>query len=60
MSTIALADVIVYVEGGRVVDHGRHEELLARCSGYQRLVTAYAREAAERAAVEADEEEVSA
>ena len=28
----------------------------ARCEGYQRLVTAYAREAAERAAVAADEE----
>jgi ABC-type multidrug transport system fused ATPase/permease subunit len=60
MSTITLADDIVYVEGGRVVDHGTHETLLARCPGYQRLVTAYAREAAERAAVTADEEEVSA
>jgi ABC-type multidrug transport system fused ATPase/permease subunit len=60
MSTITLADDIVYVEGGRVVDHGRHDDLVARCSGYERLVTAYAREAAERAAVAADEEEVSA
>jgi ABC-type multidrug transport system fused ATPase/permease subunit len=60
MSTITLADDIVYVEAGRVVDHGPHAALLERCTGYQRLVTAYAREAAERAAVAADEEEVSA
>jgi ABC-type multidrug transport system fused ATPase/permease subunit len=56
MSTISLADEVIYVERGRVVDHGGHEELLGRCTGYQRLVTAYAREAAERAAVAADEE----
>jgi ABC-type multidrug transport system fused ATPase/permease subunit len=59
MSTITLADEIVYFEGGRVLDHGSHDELLARCEGYARLVTAYAREAAERAAVEADEEGVT-
>ena len=58
MSTITLADEIVYVEHGRVVDHGTHRELQERCEGYERLVTAYAREAAERAAVSADEEEV--
>ena len=57
MSTITLADDIVYVEAGRVVDHGTHEQLRERCEGYERLVTAYAREAAERAAVAADEEE---
>ena len=34
----------------------RHAELLARCEGYRDLVTAYAREAAERAAVAADED----
>ncbi|MEO7233934.1 MAG: ABC transporter ATP-binding protein [Lapillicoccus sp.] len=56
MATIALADDVVYLEEGRVVDHGTHTELLGRCIGYQRLVTAYAREAAERAAVAADEE----
>jgi ABC-type multidrug transport system fused ATPase/permease subunit len=60
MSTITLADDIVYVENGRVVDHGTHEQLRERCEGYERLVTAYAREAAERAAVAADEEEAVA
>jgi ABC-type multidrug transport system fused ATPase/permease subunit len=56
MSTIVLADDVIYLERGRVVDHGTHAELLDRCEGYERLVTAYAREAAERAAVAADEE----
>ncbi len=60
MSTITLADEIVYIEGGRVLDHGSHTELRGRCEGYERLVTAYAREAAERAAVAADEEEADA
>ncbi|HET7400078.1 MAG TPA: ABC transporter ATP-binding protein [Intrasporangium sp.] len=56
MATILLADEVVYVEEGRVADHGTHEQLVRRCAGYERLVTAYAREAAERAAIAADEE----
>jgi ABC-type multidrug transport system fused ATPase/permease subunit len=56
MATILLADEVVYLEGGRVVDHGSHEQLLGRCPGYERLVTAYAREAAEREAIAADAE----
>ncbi|MEU6710886.1 ABC transporter ATP-binding protein [Nonomuraea sp. NPDC046802] len=68
MATIALADEVVFLDHGRVVDRGPHEELLARCSGYRNLVTAYEREEAERAAIEApfdeeefgEEEEVSA
>ncbi|MEV1241078.1 ABC transporter ATP-binding protein [Nonomuraea sp. NPDC049750] len=68
MATIALADEIVYLDRGRVVDRGGHEELLERCEGYRNLVTAYEREEAERAAIEIDpieaasseEEEVSA
>ncbi len=56
MATILLADEVVYLEDGEVVDHGPHAELLGRCAGYERLVTAYAREAAERAAIAADEE----
>lgn len=72
MATIALADEVVYLDRGRVVDRGTHEELLGRCEGYRNLVTAYEREEAERAAIdvpasggevaagEAEEEEVSA
>lgn len=56
MATIQLADHIVYLEQGSVVDQGGHAELLARCTGYGDLVNAYAREAADRAAVAADEE----
>lgn len=56
MATILLADQIVYVEHGRVVDRGTHDELVVRCRGYANLVHAYAREAAERAAVARDEE----
>jgi len=56
MATILLADEVVYMEAGRVVDHGSHDQLLGRCVGYERLVTAYAREAAEREAIAAGEE----
>ena len=50
MSTIALADRVVYLEDGRVLDAGTHDELMGRCTGYERLVTAYSRDAAEREA----------
>ncbi|MFI6450649.1 ABC transporter ATP-binding protein [Streptosporangium amethystogenes] len=61
MATIALADEVVYLERGRVVDQGGHLELLARCEGYRNLVTAYERQEAEREALDAEqEEEVSA
>lgn len=50
MSTIALADEVIHLDAGRVVDIGTHEELLARDPGYRHLVTAYARQAEERAA----------
>jgi ATP-binding cassette, subfamily B, bacterial len=40
-ATIALADEVAYVEKGRVLDRGRHEDLLERSPGYRRLVTAY-------------------
>ena len=49
-ATIALADEVVYLEGGKVVDQGTHVELLARAPGYANLVTAYERAEAERAA----------
>jgi ABC-type multidrug transport system fused ATPase/permease subunit len=60
MATISLADEVVYLEHGTVVDRGGHEALLARCQGYRNLVTAYEREEAERAAVETDTEGASA
>ena len=34
MATILLADEVVYLEGGWVLDHGTHAELLDRCAGY--------------------------
>ncbi len=47
-ATIALADEVVYIEQGRVVDRGPHRELEARCAGYRNLVTAYDQAEAER------------
>ena len=47
-ATIALADEVVHLEGGRLVDRGAPEQLYARDPGYRELVTAYARAAAER------------
>ncbi|WP_100423131.1 ABC transporter ATP-binding protein [Sediminihabitans luteus] len=49
MSSVALADVVVHVDAGRVVDVGTHTELLARDPGYRALATAYEREAERRA-----------
>ncbi|MCB7137361.1 ABC transporter ATP-binding protein [Cellulosimicrobium marinum] len=54
MASVALADVVVHVESGRVVDVGTHDALLARDPGYRALATAYAREAERRAADEQD------
>lgn len=48
-SSIALADEVIFVEGGRIVAQGSHDELLAQ-PGYARLLQAYERDAAERAA----------
>lgn len=55
-ATIELADEVIYVERGRVVARGTHEELLAATPGYLNLLTAYERDAAERAALAEDEE----
>ncbi|WP_323379372.1 ABC transporter ATP-binding protein [Streptomyces durbertensis] len=38
-STLALADRIAVLDGGRLVDTGTHEELTARCPLYRRLLT---------------------
>jgi ATP-binding cassette subfamily B protein/subfamily B ATP-binding cassette protein MsbA len=37
MSTLTLADRVVVMEAGRIVDIGRHDELLTRCALYARL-----------------------
>jgi len=37
LSTVADADCIIVMEAGRIVDRGRHDELLARCALYGRL-----------------------
>jgi ATP-binding cassette, subfamily B, bacterial len=53
-STVAVADRIVVVDAGRVVDSGRHEELMLRCPLYRRLVDPAAAQAA--AAADAPDE----
>src|SRR5439155_14768635 len=40
-ATISLADAVVYLEHGRVLDHGPHAELIERSDGYRDLVNAY-------------------
>ena len=55
-ATIALADEVVFVDGGRVIDRGSHAELLSRCEGYRDLVTAYERAEVERVAEHAGDE----
>jgi len=37
LSTLTLADRVIVMESGRIVDIGRHEELLNRCALYGRL-----------------------
>jgi ATP-binding cassette subfamily B protein len=47
-SSIRLADEVVFVESGRVMAQGGHEDLMAEQPGYARLVRAYEEDAAER------------
>jgi ABC-type multidrug transport system fused ATPase/permease subunit len=54
-ATIALADEVVYIEHGRVVDRGTHDDVLGRTDGYRELITAYEREHADRLAMAAAE-----
>jgi ABC-type multidrug transport system fused ATPase/permease subunit len=53
MSSVLLADEVVHVASGRVVDRGSHDELMARDPGYRELATAYERDAARRVREEA-------
>ncbi|GAA2408030.1 ABC transporter ATP-binding protein [Actinomadura vinacea] len=55
-ATISLADEVVYMEHGRVLDRGPHAELLTRSEGYRNLVNAYERAEAEQEALGADGE----
>jgi ABC-type multidrug transport system fused ATPase/permease subunit len=37
LSTVALADEVVVLDGGRIVDHGTHRELLEGCGFYREI-----------------------
>jgi ABC-type multidrug transport system fused ATPase/permease subunit len=43
LSTIRLADRVLYLEDGRIAATGSHEELMARQPGYEAMVRAYER-----------------
>lgn len=47
-ASIILADQVVFIEHGRVIAQGTHEELLASIPGYARLLRAYEEDAEER------------
>jgi ABC-type multidrug transport system fused ATPase/permease subunit len=49
-ASIMLADQVVFIEHGRVVAHGSHNELLAISPGYARLLRAYEEDALRRSA----------
>jgi ATP-binding cassette, subfamily B, bacterial len=49
-SSISLADRVVYLEDGRVLGQGTHNELVQTVPGYARLIRAYEEDAAEREA----------
>lgn len=40
-SSIVLADEVIYIEDGRVIDRGTHQSLYASLPAYQRLIDAY-------------------
>ncbi|MDR0689941.1 MAG: ABC transporter ATP-binding protein/permease [Spirochaetaceae bacterium] len=56
LSTIRHADHIVVVEEGRVVEQGRHDELMTKGGLYARLVEAYHRAQSWALAVKGDEQ----
>ena len=37
LSTIIDSDKIIYIEDGRVLDEGTHDELMHRCRSYKEL-----------------------
>ena len=46
-ATVALADEVLFLEGGAISARGTHDELLERSEGYRELITAYAKAAEE-------------
>ena len=48
MATIAAADEVIHLDGGRIISHGTHGELLATDEKYRNLLTAYERDTQER------------
>ena len=47
-SSISLADRVVYIEEGRILGQGTHDELMETVPGYSRLIRAYEEDAAAR------------
>lgn len=45
-SSIVLADLVIYVEDGRVIDRGTHQALYESLPAYRRLIDAYEKETA--------------
>ena len=52
LSTVRNADMILVVSGGRIVEQGRHEELMAKRGAYYRLYTRQYEDEATAAALE--------
>lgn len=53
LASIMLADHVVHVDAGRVVDAGKHAELITRDPGYRELVMAYEEDSKRQADEEA-------
>jgi ABC-type multidrug transport system fused ATPase/permease subunit len=49
-ASIMMADEVIYVEDGKLVAQGTHDELMERVPGYARLLRAYEEDAARRSA----------
>ena len=54
-ATVALADEVLFLEGGAISARGTHDELLERSEGYRELITAYAKAAEEAENVEQEQ-----